>query len=81
MGGRVFAVVESPAEENGGGGVCAEIAWGVAGDSTDGGYFLPGSWLSAGLSGHTSKKRVHDGKFFLGETCELPAEFEIEDII
>jgi hypothetical protein len=27
------------------------------------------------------QERVHDGKFFLGETCELSAEFEIEDII
>ena len=38
----MFAVVESPAEENGGGGVGSEIAWCVAGDSTGGGYFLPG---------------------------------------
>ena len=30
---------------------------------------------------HTSKNVLHDGKFFLGETCELSAEFEIEDII
>ena len=42
MSGRVSAVVESHAEANGGGGVCTEIAWCVAGDSTDGGYFLSG---------------------------------------
>ena len=50
MGGRVFAVVESPAEENGGGGVCTEIAWCVAGDSTDGGYFLSGLLVKRRIS-------------------------------
>ena len=81
MGGRVFAVVESPAEENGGGGVCAENAWGVAGDSRNGGYFLPRFLVKCWIVRPHEQERVHDGKFFLGETCELSAEFEIEDII
>ena len=80
MGGRVFAVVESPAEENGGGGVCTEIAWCVAGDSTDGGYFLSGLLVKRRISRAYEKECVHDGEFFLGEALELPAEFEIEDI-